>query len=193
MSLILKQETAPSSPASGKATLYVDGSNQLNIKDSGGTTSTVVTAGGSSPISTTGNVTGGNLITAGNAVVGGIKTDNYYYANGSPLDMQQPAGSNTQIQYNNNNDFGASSNFTFNSSTNQLGVTGTLSVSGNANVGNLGATGVFATTLSATGNANVGNIGGTRGVFTNVVGTLETASQPNITSVGILKIGRAHV
>jgi collagen type VII alpha len=38
-------------------------------------------------------------------------------------------------------------------------VTGTLSVSGNANVANLGVTGVFATTLSATGNANVGNLG----------------------------------
>ena len=40
--------------------------------------------------------------------------------------------------------------------------------------------------ISATGNANVGNIGATRGVFTNIVGTLETAAQPNITSVGTL-------
>ena len=36
-------------------------------------------------------------------------------------------------------------------------------------------------TLSASGNANVGNIGAT-----NIVGTLTTASQPNITSVGTL-------
>ena len=126
MSLILKQETAPSSPASGKATLYVDGSNQLNIKDSGGTTSTFVTAGGSSPISTTGNVTGGNLITTGNAVVGGIKTDNYYYANGSPLDMQQPAGANTQVQYNNNGTLAGSAGIVFDFVGNNLSVSNTI-------------------------------------------------------------------
>ena len=78
---------------------------------------------------------------------------------------------------------------TGNSNVGNIGATlfvGNLSGTGNSNVGNLGATGVFATTLSATGNANVGNIGATRGVFTNIVGTLETASQPNITSVGTL-------
>jgi hypothetical protein len=41
-------------------------------------------------------------------------------------------------------------------------------------------------TLNATGNANVGNIGATGGVFTTVAGSLTTASQPNITSVGTL-------
>jgi hypothetical protein len=81
----------------------------------------------------------------------------------------------------------------------KLSVTGTMNVSGNANVGNLGATaGVFSGNitagninsvsgiLSVTGNANVGNIGATRGVFTNIAGTLETASQTNITAVGTL-------
>jgi len=77
--------------------------------------------------------------------------------------------------------------------THKLSVTGTMNVSGNANVGNLGTaalvmTGALSgvTTLSVTGNANVGNIGATRGVFTNIVGTLETAAQTNITSVGTL-------
>ena len=40
--------------------------------------------------------------------------------------------------------------------------------------------------LSVTGNANVGNIGATNGIFTTVQGTLSTAAQPNITSVGTL-------
>ena len=40
----------------------------------------------------------------------------------------------------------------------------------NTRSGNTLTTGVFATTLSATGNANVGNIGATNGVFTNVSG-----------------------
>jgi hypothetical protein len=38
--------------------------------------------------------------------------------------------------------------------------------------------------LSVTGNANVGNIGANNGIFTTVAGTLSTAAQPNITSVG---------
>ncbi len=66
-------------------------------------------------------------------------------------------------------------------------ITGTANVSGNANVGNLGATaGVFTGTLSVTGNANVGNLGASAGVFTTVAGTLTTAAQPNVTSVGTL-------
>jgi hypothetical protein len=40
--------------------------------------------------------------------------------------------------------------------------------------------------LSATGNVTGGNIAGTRGAFTNIAGTLETAAQTNITSVGTL-------
>ena len=67
-----------------------------------------------------------------------------------------------------------------------LGTLTSISVSGNANTGNLGTTGVFATTLSSTGNANVGNIGATGGVFTTVAGSLTTAAQPNITSTGTL-------
>ena len=39
---------------------------------------------------------------------------------------------------------------------------------------------------TSTGNANVGNIGASSGVFTTVVGSLTTNAQPNITSTGIL-------
>ena len=39
---------------------------------------------------------------------------------------------------------------------------------------------------TSTGNANVGNIGATGGIFTTVAGSLTTNAQPNITSVGIL-------
>jgi hypothetical protein len=86
-----------------------------------------------------------------------------------------------------------------------------LSVAGNANIAVVTGTGVnVAGTLNVTGNANVGNIGATNGVFTNVsgngnslsslqganvtgqvanalvAGTVYTAAQPNITSVGTL-------
>ena len=49
-------------------------------------------------------------------------------------------------------------------------------------LGNLIATG----TANITGNANVGNIGATGGVFTTVAGSLTTAAQPNVTSIGSL-------
>ena len=52
----------------------------------------------------------------------------------------------------------------------------------NVSAGNLSTGGI----LSVTGNANVGNIGGNNAVFTLVTGTLTTAAQPNVTSVGTL-------
>ena len=68
----------------------------------------------------------------GNVVATGVKTDNYYYANGQPLDVGgNPGGSNTQIQFNNNNEFGASANLIFDSSTNLLTVSGNVSITQN--------------------------------------------------------------
>lgn len=58
----------------------------------------------------------------------------------------------------------------------------TISSAGTPNVFTVTATGAnIAGTLNATGNATVGNLGAT-----NIVGTLTTAAQPNITGVGTL-------
>ncbi len=57
-----------------------------------------------------------------------------------------------------------------NANVGNLRASGNITVIGNANVGNLGVTAIFATTLSASGNANVGNIGATNAVFTNISG-----------------------
>jgi hypothetical protein len=63
----------------------------------------------------------------------------------------------------------------------------TTSVGGTANVVIVTSTGAnVAGTLNATGNANVGNLGATTVVATTLTGTLSTAAQPNITSVGTL-------
>jgi hypothetical protein len=99
------------------------------------------------------------LTVSGNANVGGILTDNYYYANGSPVDFQQAAGSNTQVQFNNNNDFGASANFTFNTATDTLTVTGNANVSGHVNAANINS-GSGALTLTANGQSTVFNANG---------------------------------
>lgn len=113
-------------------------------------------AGNISTSGSGGNITGANVVSAntfsgnivgntanfsGNVEAGGVKTDNLYYANGSPWDLQQPAGSNTYIQYNNNDSFGASANFTYDDSTQVLLVNGTANVttanvSGTLNLGN---------------------------------------------------------
>jgi hypothetical protein len=112
--------------------------------------------------------TQGYLNVTGNASVGGVKTDNYYYANGSPLDFQQPSGSNTEIQFNDANNFGGSAAFTFNKTSNTVQIGGILSVVGNANIGNIGTGGL----LTATGNIGGGNIntGGVVSATGNVTG-----------------------
>jgi len=106
-----------------------------------------------------------NLDTAGNytfnTLTANIKTDNLMYANGSPYVFSgNPAGTNTQVQFNDANSFGASAAFTFNKSSNVLTISGNLT-STNANLGNL-----------VTANF--------------VTGTLTTGAQPNITSTGTL-------
>ena len=73
--------------------------------------------------------------------------------------------------------------------THTLSVTGTLNVSGNANVGNIGATrGVFTNIAGEGGNiSNIqgANVSGAVATATTA-GTVTTAAQPNITSVGTL-------
>ena len=159
-----------SSIANGTSNVDIPVANGNVTIGVGGTANVLVISSTSANVTgrmhATGNVGGGNLISdysviaPGNAHVGNLLTDNLYYANGSPWDFATPAGSNTQIQFNDGaGGFGASAAFTFNTASN---------------------------VLTASGNANVGNIGGTNAVFTNLTGTLTTAAQPNVTSVGTL-------
>jgi hypothetical protein len=122
-----------------------------------------------------GNVIVGNLSTAGNVATGNLFTNNLLYANGTPWDLQQPAGNNTEIQFNNNSQFGANVNFTFDTTANlltvnataniaNLNVAGNTSVGGNITGGNLLTNGNVSATGNVTGNyffgTFVGNISG---------------------------------
>ena len=70
-------------------------------------------------ITSLGNLT--SLTVTGNVAAGNILTDHLLYANGAAWDIGGiPAGSNTQVQFNDNSEFGASANLTFNSITNTL-------------------------------------------------------------------------
>ena len=123
---------------------------------------------------------GANL--TGNLTTTGVKTDNLYYANGNPWDLQEAAGSNTQIQFNNNNNFGASENFTFNTATNNLTVTGNVVTNTGAYYGNAaGLTNIPGANITGNINGNISNA--THALTAN---TVVNAAQPNITSVGTL-------
>jgi len=176
---------------------------------------TATTLGGSLTTAAQPNITSvgtlGSLSVTGNGTFGGVKTDNLYYANGNPWDLQEPAGSNTQVQFNNADDFGASADFTFDSATSNLDISGNITVStgkfygdggGLSSLAGANVTGevAFADTANAVAGANVtgqvsfaavansvagANVTGAVGDATTA-GTVTTAAQPNITSVGTL-------
>ena len=101
-----------------------------------------------------------NLFVTDTANVGNLRTDNLLYANGQPWDLQEAAGANTQVQYNDGNDnFGASANFTFDPTTSLLTVTGNVNAS-NANLGNLVEANYvnISSNLNVTTNAAVGSL-----------------------------------
>ena len=82
-----------------------------------------------------------------------------------------------------------------NANIGNIGTAGLITATGNLGAGNVNTTGVFATTLSATGNANVGNIG-TAGLITatgNITGgnivTAGTANAAILTVSGNANIG----
>jgi hypothetical protein len=139
-------------------------------------------------IATTGylNVTGNITATAG------LITDNLYYANGNPWDLQHPAGSNTQVIFNDGGDFGADSTFTFDKDTNILSATTVTATTLNGSIGTASQTGITQVgtlgSLDVTNNILAGNVyanSGTIGAGT-LTGTISTAAQTNITSVGTL-------
>jgi hypothetical protein len=171
---------------SGGGTFTVAGNSTVSTLENGNS-SVSINANANITVSVTGtsNVvvfTPNTISVTGNVVTTGIKTDNYYYANGQPLDVGgNPAGSNTQIQFNNSNEFGASANLTFNSSTNLLTVTGNISAN-NANLGNAAtANYLFATEGSLTlANGVIAVSGTTGGIFSSTLTDLNIGLVANI-------------
>ncbi len=105
----------------------------------------------------TGNISASNLL-----------TDNLLYANGNAyIFTTAAAGSNTQVQFNNDTAFDGSSNFTFDIASNTLSVT------------NITANGAGLTYITGSNvNGQVANA--------EIAGTVYTNAQPNITSLGTL-------
>ena len=107
------------------------------------------------------------MTVTGNVAATRVLTDNLLYANGVAWDLQQPAGANTQVIFNDDGDFGADATFTFDKDTDTLsattvtattlinGLLGTATQTNITTVGTLGAltvTGAIGTgSISATG------------------------------------------
>jgi len=92
-------------------------------------------------IDETGNIITNVLAPTGNVAANVIYAGSYRYANGQPL-TSPAAGANTQIQFNLDGELGASAGLIFNSTTNTITVyhtnTGSLLVTEEANLGNVG-------------------------------------------------------
>ena len=149
----------------GGGTWTFDGTANLDSsKIANGTSNVSVLLNGDIRIGSAGNANvltvdgSGVLTTTGNVVPLGVKTDNYYYANGDVIAFgASAAGANTQIQYNNNGDFGAEAAFTYDQATNTLSadnIAGTLTTAAQPNITSLGTL----TSLTVTGNATAGNV-----------------------------------
>jgi hypothetical protein len=167
MSLILKQETASSfpNPSSGKSAIFVDTGGALSVKSNTGTVSTFVTssatdtqvlfAQGSSIVGSANlryDYSNSNLIVSGN-----ISATNAVFTNvsGNGANLSSITGANVTGQV--GNALIAGTIYT-NAQPNITSV-GTLT---GLTVGNATANTVFGNgTINATGNANVGNIGAT--------------------------------
>jgi len=145
------------------------------ITEDGGNLSLINPEGGLLNVS--GNSASSDLSISGNIQTGSILTNNYYYANGAPLDITgNPAGSNTQIQFNNQGEFGASANFTFDNSTNLLSITGNITasnvVSANYLVSNSGCVSIGVGTLAVSGTSG--------GVFASTITDINIGLFANI-------------
>lgn len=176
--IVLSSADGATLEVSGNAnvTTIVNGNSNIAVNMDGNITTSVAGVSNVFVVTSTGanvngtlNVTGtinlGNIeANVGNFSIlsaGNVKTDTLLYSNGQPWDLQQPGGNINSIQFNKNDNFGGSDNFTFSYITNTLTLVGEANITGN---------------ISVTSNISAGNISG----------TLTTAAQPNITSIGTL-------
>ena len=183
----------------GNSTISTDGPNVVITNSNGGeltvagnsTVSTIENGNSTISINANANITvsvngisnvavfsSNTFNVNGNVVANGVKTDNLYYANGNPWDLQQPAGSNTQLQFNDNGSFGASANLYFDSSGKTLHVVGNV-VATDANISNIIVATANVGNLTATGNITAAYIIGNGSQLTGLPAAYGNADVAN--------------
>ena len=159
----------------------------------------ITSVGTLTSLTVSGNATGGNLTTGGQvSATGNITTAGFFlgtFAGNISGNLTVP-GANTQLIYNNNGNAGASAGLTFDSSSNALVSTGTVTGSNFLTSGLISATGTvtggqFIGSGNALSNIQGANVSGTvaNATFATSAATAVTVTgnaQPNITSVGTL-------
>lgn len=116
----------------------------------------------------------------GTVTAGNVRTDNLLYANGTPWDLQEAAGTNNQIQFNLGNNFAASSNLTFDPVTRILNV-----------IGNVAASNLTANSANINGNLTV--IGNISPAAAGKIGGIAPGPGVNVSNTGLLTIDTANL
>ena len=165
--------------------------SQGNITSLGNLTSLTVTG-----TSNLGNV--GNVKITGGASGGYLFTDGTGNLTFGSIVNTPPGGANNDVQFKDGGTYQGSSNFTFNPTSNLVSINGNLSVTGNANVGNLNATLLTGTLTTASNQqANIRLLGTLDYLIINTAGYLSmgagtiTAGNINLTAIGSANLGNS--
>ena len=180
-------EVVGDSIASGTSNVGFAGANGNVLLVAGGNTTGVITDTGANitgTITATGNITGSFILGNGSQLTG---IDATQIESGTSNVRVVSSGGNVAVAV------AGTSNVLVVASAG-VSVTGTLDATGNANIGNLDTAGLISATGNITGGNLItsglinatGNVTGDNLFGTLISGTLTTASQPNITSVGSL-------
>ena len=203
--------------AVGNANIVVVTGTGVNVAGTINATGTItgnfsgnVTTAAQGNITSLGNLTSltvngiANLGAVGNVKITGGSSNSYLFTDGTgnltfgSIVNTPPGGANNDVQFKDGGTYQGSSNFTFNPTSNLVSITGNLSVTGNANVGNLGATLITGTLTTASNQqSNIKLLGtldyliiDTTGYLSMGAGTI-TAGNINLTAIGSANLGNS--
>ena len=142
-----------------------------------------------------------NLGAVGNVKITGGSSNGYLFTDGAgnltfgSIVNTPPGGANNDVQFKDGGTYQGNSNFTFNPTSNTVTINGTLSVTGNANVGNLNATTIVGTiSNSSNQQTNIRLLGTLDYLIINTAGYLSMGSG-NITAgnISLIAAGSANL
>jgi len=145
-----------------------------------------------------------NLGAVGNVKITGGSSNGYLFTDGTgnltfgSIVNTPPGGANNDVQFKDGGTYQGSSNFTFNPTSNTVTINGALSVTGNANVGNLNTTLLTGTlTVASNQQANIRLLGTLDYLIINTAGYLSmgsgniTAGNISLTAAGSANLGNS--
>jgi hypothetical protein len=158
-------------------TTIVNGNSNISVNANGNVTTSVAGISNVMVVSNNGATVSGNIITTG------IKTDNYYYANGQAFDPAgNPGGNSNTIQYNSNGSFDGSNSFTFDSANAVLTLNGNLLVNNVSNANTVTANYLISSLGCVTLGVGLIGVSGTdAGIFSSTVTNINLGLAANVT------------